>query len=38
MISEADRRGEGNISQADFYRIMKKRNGNPLEELDSDED
>jgi len=36
MIKEADRSGTGKINQNDFYRIMKKRNGNPLDELDSD--
>ena len=38
MISEADRSGEGGICKNDFYRIMKKKSGNPLDEIESDED
>lgn len=38
MIDEADRSGNGRVGPEDFYRIMKKRSGNPLDELTSDED
>ena len=37
MIDEADRDGDGAISQEEFYRVMRKRE-NPLDELDSDDE
>jgi centrin-1 len=38
MIDEADRTGEGAINQEDFFRVMKKRGNDPLDDLSSDED
>ena len=38
MIDEADRDGDGLINEEEFCRVMKKRSGNPLDDLDSDED
>mmetsp|Transcript_1515 Transcript_1515/g.2650 ORF Transcript_1515/g.2650 Transcript_1515/m.2650 type:complete len:131 (-) Transcript_1515:2401-2793(-) len=38
MIDEADRTGEGAINQEDFYRVMKKRGNDPLDDLSSDEE
>ncbi|CAE7939334.1 unnamed protein product [Symbiodinium sp. KB8] len=38
MIEEADRDGDGLISPEEFYRVMRKRGGNPLDDWDSDED
>jgi len=38
MIEEADRTGDGCINREEFYRIMKKRGCDPLDDLDSDED
>merc|ERR1719145_459880 len=38
MIEEADRDGDGLISPDEFYRVMRKRGGNPLDDWDSDDD
>ena len=38
MIDEADRDGDGLIDAEEFYRVMKKRGTNPLDDLDSDSD
>jgi len=38
MIDEADRTGEGGINKEDFFRVMKKRGVDPLDDLSSDED
>lgn len=38
MIDEADRNGDGKIDAEEFYRVMKKRGDNPLDDLDSDDD
>jgi centrin-1 len=38
MIDEADRDGDGLINEDEFYRVMKKRGENPLDDLSSDED
>ncbi|CAJ1363261.1 unnamed protein product [Effrenium voratum] len=38
MIEEADRDGDGLINPDEFYRVMRKRGGNPLDDWDSDED
>merc|ERR1719453_371448 len=38
MIEEADRDGDGLINPDDFYRVMRKRGGNPLDDFDSDDD
>lgn len=38
MITEADRDGDGAVTSEDFYRVMKKRPGNALDDIDSDED
>ncbi|GAB9467040.1 hypothetical protein Gpo141_00004400 [Globisporangium polare] len=38
MIDEADRDGDGSINEDEFLRVMKKRSGNPLDDLDSDDD
>ena len=37
MIEEADRDGDGLLSFDEFYRVMRKR-GDPLDDLDSDDD
>jgi hypothetical protein len=37
-MEEADRDGDGYIGFEDFYRIMKKRGDDPLEDWSSDED
>ena len=38
MIDEADRDGDAMINEEEFYRVMKKRGDNPLDDLSSDED
>lgn len=38
MVDEADRDGDGVINEEEFYRVMKKRGDNPLDDLSSDED
>lgn len=38
MIDEADRDGDGLINEDEFFRVMKKRGDNPLDDLDSDDD
>jgi len=38
MIDEADRDGDGLINADEFYRVMRKRGGNPLDDFDSDDD
>mmetsp|Transcript_25 Transcript_25/g.23 ORF Transcript_25/g.23 Transcript_25/m.23 type:complete len:178 (-) Transcript_25:39-572(-) len=38
MIDEADRDGDNAINEEEFYRVMKKRGDNPLDDLSSDED
>jgi len=38
MVEEADRDGDGLINFDEFYRVMKKRGNNPLDDMDSDED
>lgn len=38
MIEEADRDNDGVVSAEEFFRVMKKRSANPLDDLDSDED
>ena len=38
MIEEADKDGDGVVSQDDFWYMMKKRTGDPLDEISSDED
>lgn len=38
MIQEADRDNDGVINADEFYRVMKKRSANPLDDLDSDDD
>ncbi len=38
MIEEADRDGDGMINAEEFYRVMKKRSENPLDDLDSEEE
>mmetsp|Transcript_50318 Transcript_50318/g.110053 ORF Transcript_50318/g.110053 Transcript_50318/m.110053 type:complete len:183 (+) Transcript_50318:56-604(+) len=38
MIDEADRDGDGLINSEDFYRVMRKRGNNPLDDFDSDDD
>ncbi|CCI42597.1 unnamed protein product [Albugo candida] len=38
MIDEADRDGDGLINEEEFFRVMKKRSENPLDDLDSDDD
>lgn len=38
MVEEADRDGDGLINFDEFYRVMRKRGNNPLDDMDSDED
>ena len=38
MIDEADRDGDGMINEDEFFRVMKKRGENPLDDLSSDDD
>ncbi len=38
MIDQADRDGDGEINPDEFYRIMKKRGENPLDDLLDDDD
>jgi len=38
MVDEADRDGDNAINEEEFYRVMKKRGENPLDDLSSDED
>jgi len=38
MIEEADRDGDGMINQEEFYRVMRKRGDDPLDDFDSDDD
>merc|ERR1712129_107031 len=38
MIEEADKDGDGVVSPEDFWYMMKKRTGDPLDEISSDED
>lgn len=37
MIDEADRDGDGFINEEEFFRVMKKRSGNPLDDLSDDD-
>ncbi|CEG49057.1 caltractin [Plasmopara halstedii] len=37
MIDEADRDGDGLINEEEFFRVMKKRSGNPLDDLSDDD-
>ena len=38
MIAEADRDGDGMIDADEFCRVMSKRKGDPLDDLDSDDE
>jgi centrin-1 len=38
MIEEADRNKDGKVDADEFYRIMRKRSDNPLDDWDSDDD
>ena len=38
MIEEADRDGDGLLNFDEFYRVMRRRGDNPLDDLDSDDD
>ena len=38
MIEEADRDGDKMIDREEFYRVMRKKGNNPLEDLSSSED
>ena len=38
MIDQADRDGDGEINLDEFYRIMKERGDNPLDDLLDDDD
>jgi len=37
MIDEADKDNDGYVVFEDFFRIMKKKSDNPLDDLDDDE-
>ena len=38
MIAEADKTGDGKITFDEFFRVMKKKCNDPMNEFDSDED
>ena len=38
MVNEADRNNDGKIDRDEFFRVMKKRGDNPLDDIDSDDD
>mmetsp|Transcript_66039 Transcript_66039/g.173084 ORF Transcript_66039/g.173084 Transcript_66039/m.173084 type:complete len:210 (+) Transcript_66039:153-782(+) len=38
MVEEADRDGDGLICPDDFYKVMRKKEGRPLDDWDSDDD
>mmetsp|Transcript_29688 Transcript_29688/g.65030 ORF Transcript_29688/g.65030 Transcript_29688/m.65030 type:complete len:201 (+) Transcript_29688:86-688(+) len=38
MVEEADRDGDGLIDPDDFYKVMRKKEGRPLDNWDSDDD
>ncbi len=38
MINEADRNKDGKISADEFYRVMRKRGDNPLDDWSDDEE
>ena len=38
MINVADLDGDGALNEHEFYRVMRKANNNPLDELDSDDE
>mmetsp|Transcript_45946 Transcript_45946/g.73586 ORF Transcript_45946/g.73586 Transcript_45946/m.73586 type:complete len:204 (-) Transcript_45946:126-737(-) len=38
MLEEADKDGDGVVSSDDFWHMMKKRTGDPLDEISSDDD
>ncbi len=38
MIAEADRNGDNAVDADEFYRVMRKRAGNALDDIDSDDD
>ena len=38
MIEEADRDGDKMINREEFYRVMRKKGDNPLDDLDTDEE
>merc|ERR1719403_179587 len=38
MIDEADKDADGQVSMDEFWRVMKKRSGNAIDEISSDED
>jgi len=38
MIEEADRDKDGFVNPEEFYRIMKKKSDNPLDDLDDDDE
>jgi centrin-1 len=38
MIEEADKDGDGFVVFEDFFKMMKKKSDNPLDDLDDDDD
>ena len=38
MIKEADKSGDGSITFEEFFRVMKKKCNDPMNEFDSDDD
>ena len=38
MVEEADRNNDGVIDKEEFFRVMRKRGDDPLDDLDSDSD
>ena len=38
MVEEADRNNDGVVDKEEFFRVMRKRADDPLDDLDSDSD
>ena len=38
MVEEADRNNDGVVDKEEFFRVMRKRGDDPLDDLDSDSD
>ncbi len=38
MINEADKNGDGQITFEEFFRVMRKKCNDPMNEFDSDDD
>ncbi len=38
MIEEADRDNDGKVSPDEFWRVMKKRSSDPIDQISSDDE